>query len=75
MGLASEWSQPGLVPYTPCPVVRDALLAFCFHFLDCVVEEEVEQDGVYLRVGMLPQDLPAYQFYAPYAAGCDNVND
>lgn len=50
--------------------MRNALFSFCFGFFDCVIEEEVDEDGVGVGVWVVFKNLPADQFHAPYAAGC-----
>lgn len=61
------------VPYAPGPMMRDGFLSFGFHLLHKVVQEEVDQDGVDLDLGVVPFDLSPDQFDTPDAAGCIRV--
>ena len=58
-----------LVPNAPRPVVRQRLLALCLQFLHGVVQEEVEQDRVHLRLRVLALDLAADLLDAPDRGG------
>lgn len=56
----------GLVPDTPCSMMRHRLLPSSLKLFHLVVEEEVNQDGVDMCFRMLSPDLSLYQFYTPY---------
>lgn len=41
-------------------MVWDALFARCLHFFNCVIQKEVDQDGVDMSIRVLFDDLSAY---------------
>lgn len=51
-------------------MVWQGLFSFSFQFLDLVVEEEVDEDGVDVGAGVVLADFSANEFDAPNAAGC-----
>ena len=53
-------------------MVRDALLTSRLYFLDCVIQEEVDQDGVDFGFWVVSLNLPPNQLDAPNAAGCSH---
>jgi hypothetical protein len=57
-----------LVPYTPCPVMRQGLIASFLFLFRQVVQEKVEEDSVDFCVGLYSEDLPAEQLDRPYTA-------
>lgn len=67
-----------LVPYTPCPMMGDLLASVSLQHLHCVVEEEVNQNGIgdhsggFLCVGLLSIDSLAL---CPWMAALDLASD
>lgn len=59
-----------LVPYTPRPVVGHRLLALRLELLHRVIQEEVDENGVDMRLGVLPLDLTPKGFDTPYTRRC-----
>lgn len=59
-----------LIPDASRAMVWQGLFSFGFQFLDFVVEEEVDEDGVDVGAGMVLADFSADEFDAPNAAGC-----
>ena len=51
-------------------VRQDTLSACLLPLLHGVVQKEVDQDGVDLRSGMVPQNLSPYKLNAPDATTC-----
>lgn len=49
-------------------MVGYALNSLRFRFLDCIVQEEVDQDSVELRFGVLSPNLSVEQFDTPDTA-------
>ena len=59
------------VPYTSSPMMRDnPFFAGRFFLLHGIVQEEVNQDCVYVCFGMLAHNLAPQHFDAPDAASC-----
>ncbi len=56
------------VPDAPRPVMGYQLSSVGLHLLDQIVEEEVYQNGIDVRVGVLAQDLSPDELHAPDAA-------
>lgn len=56
------------IPYTSGSVVGYSFDSFLLSFLCQVVEEEVDEDGIDLDVGLEQQDLATKEFNSPDAA-------
>ena len=52
-------------------MVRNALLSSSLQGFYGIIEEEVDQDGINLGLGMLAHNLPPDQLYTPDAATCN----
>jgi len=59
-----------LVPYTPRPVVGHRLFAVRLELLHHVVQEEIDENGVDVCLGMLPLDFTPKSLDAPYTRRC-----
>ena len=57
-----------LIPDASCAMVGNAVEALCLHFLHRIVEEEINQDSIELRLRVLTPNLPPQQLDAPDAA-------
>ena len=62
-----------LIPYTPGSMVGYRVNAFFLSFLCQVIEEEVDENGIDLRVGLELKHLFTQKFDSPYAASCKAV--
>ena len=49
-------------------MVGNAVEAFCLHFLHSIVEEEINQDSIEVRLRVLTPNLPPQKLDAPDAA-------
>lgn len=57
-----------LIPDAPGAMVGNAFMAFRLRFLHRIVEEEIDQDSIEVRVRVLTPNLPPEKLDAPDAA-------
>ena len=69
-----ETQNPDLVPYTPRPMMWDLLPSLLFFLLGQIVEEEVKQYGVDLRIRFELEDFLAEELDGPDAAAYVDVS-